>query len=198
MPGCNKKFGSKNDWKRHENTQHALTEMWRCDEESCEMACYRRELFKAHLEKEHQIGDPPKLETKLEKCRVGRNCEARFWCGFCRKIIEIKERGQQARTERFDHIGEHFSGRSQDQKEIGDWKHPDQPQRSMESPKDDSDDGDSFFSSIRTVKAQQSLRDGFRQSPSQPRPKRKQADAHDVSNAKKMKGASRGLVCVSQ
>ncbi|KAI1150688.1 hypothetical protein F4825DRAFT_463145 [Nemania diffusa] len=195
--GCKKRFGSKNDWKRHENTQHFMLEMWRCDEESCDRVFARRENLRVHLEKDHQISDQQKLEFKLETCRVGRNCEARFWCGFCRKIIEIKERGHQGRTERFDHIGEHFSGRNQDQKEIGDWKDFDSSQRSMDSPKYDSDDGDSFSSSIKTMKSQQSLRDGLRHSAHHPRPKRKQVDSNNVSNSKKMRVASRALVCVS-
>ncbi|PGH10782.1 hypothetical protein AJ79_05255 [Helicocarpus griseus UAMH5409] len=29
-PRCTKKFGSKNDWKRHENTQHFQLQCWRC------------------------------------------------------------------------------------------------------------------------------------------------------------------------
>ncbi|RWA07760.1 hypothetical protein EKO27_g7355, partial [Xylaria grammica] len=29
MPGCERRFGSKNDWKRHENTQHPMSETWR-------------------------------------------------------------------------------------------------------------------------------------------------------------------------
>ncbi|KAI0102784.1 hypothetical protein GGR51DRAFT_279424 [Nemania sp. FL0031] len=136
MPNCNKRFGSKNDWKRHENTQHFMLESWRCDEESCEAVYYRRELFRSHLEKDHQTTEQSQLEAKLEQCRVGRNCEARFWCGYCEKIIEIKETGQQARNERFDHIGDHLSGRNGAQKDISEWKDPDPSQRSKELPKD--------------------------------------------------------------
>lgn len=29
--GCNKVFGAKNDWKRHENSQHHQLECWKCD-----------------------------------------------------------------------------------------------------------------------------------------------------------------------
>ncbi|KAI1126772.1 hypothetical protein F5Y10DRAFT_206511 [Nemania abortiva] len=169
MENCNKRFGSKNDWKRHENTQHSMLESWKCDEENCETVCDRRENFRAHLEKDHRITDQTKAEAKLEKCRVGRNCEARFWCGYCEKIIEIKEKGHQARNERFDHIGDHVSGRNGAQKEINEWKDPDPSQRSKESSKD---------------------------GPGHSGHKRKRGDGTNLGNPKKNKMvASQGLVC---
>jgi hypothetical protein len=30
VPGCDKRFGSKSDWKRHENDQHIQLQFWRC------------------------------------------------------------------------------------------------------------------------------------------------------------------------
>ncbi|KAI2606056.1 uncharacterized protein GGS25DRAFT_533219 [Hypoxylon fragiforme] len=128
--GCAKKFGSKNDWKRHENSQHLLSELWRCDQkqadtasEDCAKFFPRRELFKQHLAICHDIKDQAVIDDKLEICRVGRNYEVRFWCGFCQKIIEIKKEGSHAVTERFNHIDDHFHGRNdQAQKEITDWK----------------------------------------------------------------------------
>lgn len=33
--GCNKVFGAKNDWKRHENSQHHQLECWKCDIRCC-------------------------------------------------------------------------------------------------------------------------------------------------------------------
>ncbi|KAI1081188.1 hypothetical protein F5B20DRAFT_579567 [Whalleya microplaca] len=146
--GCNKRFGSKNDWKRHENSQHFMLEHWRCCEktaadppEACGKVYHRRELFKVHIEDEHHIKDHSILEAKLDTCRVGRNCEARFWCGFCKKIIEIKQKGLQAWTERFNHIDDHFNGRNnQAPMEISDWKNEDPHQPRAESPANDSDD----------------------------------------------------------
>ncbi|KAI0425954.1 hypothetical protein F5Y09DRAFT_80093 [Xylaria sp. FL1042] len=173
MPDCDKRFGSKNDWKRHENTQHFMSEMWRCDEESCEKLCQRREMFKAHLEKDHQIAEPNKLDAKLEKCRVGRNCEARFWCGFCQKILEIKQQGHQAWAERFDHIDEHFSGRNdRARKDPSEWKDFD-----SSMPSKGFEEGDDPSASIKTSKAQHSL--GHSKS------KRKRDDGGNPGNSKK-------------
>lgn len=50
------------------------------------------------------------IEEKLENCRIGRNCQARFWCGFCSQIIGLESKGLDAWTERFDHIDDHFMG----------------------------------------------------------------------------------------
>lgn len=148
FPDCNKKFGSKNDWKRHENSQHYMLEHWRCDEKHtdkssdiCGKVIYRRELFKQHLGTLHHIKDQTTLEMKLETCRVGRNCEARFWCGFCQEIIEIKKKGIEAWTERFNHIDDHFHGRNnQARREISDWKNEYSLNPRAESPTNDSED----------------------------------------------------------
>lgn len=111
-PGCAKRFGSKNDWKRHENSQHFQLECWKCNEndkdspdEICGRVSNRRETFTAHLENDHGL-DQTAIEGKLRACRVGRNSETRFWCGFCETDIEF------ACAERFNHIDEHFSGKN--------------------------------------------------------------------------------------
>ncbi|KAI1140402.1 hypothetical protein F5Y05DRAFT_411458 [Hypoxylon sp. FL0543] len=148
FPGCSKKFGSKNDWKRHENSQHYMLEHWRCDEKQtdgssdiCGRVIYRRENFKQHLGTSHNIEDQATLEVKLETCRVGRNCEARFWCGFCQDIIEIKKEGIEAWTERFNHIDDHFHGRNNQTKmEISDWKNEYSHNSRSDSPDNDSED----------------------------------------------------------
>jgi hypothetical protein len=207
MPECDKKFGSKNDWKRHENTQHFMLEMWRCDErkdgnvsEACEKVSYRREIFKTHLEKDHHIADQNMLEAKLEKCRVGRNCEARFWCGFCRMIVEIKQKGVQAWAERFDHIDEHFSGRNnRTQKEISEWKNFDPSQPRKEPSKEDSDDASDCYSSNGTAKEQHSPREGMHNSFGHSKSKRKLEDGNHSRTSKKRKGRKcRRSICVSE
>lgn len=107
-----------------------MVEHWRCDEkqtddpsEPCGKVIHRRELFKQHLSGWHHIKDPASLERKLDACRIGRNLETRFWCGFCKEVIEIKKQGIEAWTERFNHIDDHFHGRNnQEKKEIDDWK----------------------------------------------------------------------------
>jgi hypothetical protein len=113
---CKKTFGSKNDWKRHENSQHFHLETWRCDEErpeggACAKVCYRKQTFQDHLKKEHGKSDAQYINLKTEICHMGRNCQARFWCGFCKGLIELKKRGLEAWAERFDHIDDHFMGR---------------------------------------------------------------------------------------
>ncbi|KAI1093198.1 hypothetical protein F5B19DRAFT_167385 [Rostrohypoxylon terebratum] len=141
FPDCKKKFGSKNDWKRHENSQHYMAEHWRCNEkrnsesaETCGKVLSRRELFRQHLIGCHQIKDATTLETKIEKCRVGRNSEVRFWCGFCREIIEVKKDGIEAWTERFNHIDDHFHGRNnQVRKEISAWQEEYSPDNGAEA-----------------------------------------------------------------
>ncbi|KAF7954293.1 hypothetical protein EAE96_005422 [Botrytis aclada] len=124
---CNKTFGSKNDWKRHENSQHFHLETWRCDNEkpeggACAKVSYRRQTFQDHIKKEHAVIDQDAVKIKVEACRIGRNCQARFWCGFCKTLVDLKKKGLEAWTERFDHIDNHFIGRHGLQKQsIQDW-----------------------------------------------------------------------------
>ncbi|CAN8105741.1 unnamed protein product [Discula destructiva] len=127
FPPCDKRFGSKNDWKRHENSQHCHVELWKCNEdsgsgvgESCNQPFNRREHFRAHLTKDHGITDPKAVEHKLEDCLDGRNYELRFWCGFCKKMVQVREKGQKVWLRRVNHIDDHFSG----QMDISEWKTP--------------------------------------------------------------------------
>ncbi|KAM5372031.1 hypothetical protein ACJZ2D_007787 [Fusarium nematophilum] len=129
---CTKAFGSKNDWKRHESIQHYQLEVWKCDftkpdsDEVCEKICHRRESFRNHLGKEHSISDINKLEEKLDSCRIGRHCDAHFWCGFCLKTIKISEAEHNAWAKRCDHIDDHFSGRGgKPKRDISEWRHED-------------------------------------------------------------------------
>ncbi|KAL8755598.1 MAG: hypothetical protein Q9199_003535 [Rusavskia elegans] len=116
FPGCSKKLGSKNDWKRHENTQHYQIETWRCHEYSkssaigqCASIFYRREQFQAHLRDKHQIHDDQYIQAQCKRHRIGRNGQGKFWCGFCQEILELKTKGLDAWEERFGHIdNEHY------------------------------------------------------------------------------------------
>ncbi|KAI9769660.1 MAG: hypothetical protein M1840_003897 [Geoglossum simile] len=114
-PSCNKMFGSKNDWKRHENTQHFQLEMWRCREteningKECARLFYRREAFQQHLRQQHNILDADKLKDEARIRRIGRNGQVQFWCGFCKLLVPLKYRGLDAWDERFNHIGNHFT-----------------------------------------------------------------------------------------
>ncbi|KAK4156255.1 hypothetical protein C8A00DRAFT_30850 [Chaetomidium leptoderma] len=129
---CDKTFGSKNDWKRHENSQHFQLEIWRCaekvdrpDQLECGKVCHRRESLKLHLEREHAIDDHAALDKKLADCRMGRNFESRFWCGFCQMTIVPTSKEGPAHSERFNHIDDHFNGRKMPKAYIKDWKHVD-------------------------------------------------------------------------
>ncbi|KAK4225909.1 hypothetical protein QBC38DRAFT_367735 [Podospora fimiseda] len=118
---CDKRFGSKNDWKRHENSQHSQFEIWRCVEQviisgtfnptECGRVFHRRDSLQQHLERDHEIFDALQVERKLNEYRHGRNFESRFWCGFCVKTLE-PQGGHvgPVHSERFDHIDRHFMG----------------------------------------------------------------------------------------
>lgn len=119
---CHKMFGSKNDWKRHESSQHFQMESWNCDYTGCDKVLPRRELFKTHLQNDHKLLSSHKIENKLESCRLGRHCDPRFWCGFCIRFIEIREKVVNSWTKRCDHIDNHLFGKEGvEKKNMGDW-----------------------------------------------------------------------------
>ncbi|PNY23529.1 Sex-determining transformer protein 1 [Tolypocladium capitatum] len=133
---CSKRFGSKNDWKRHESSQHFQLETWNCDETDCKKTYQRRESFKNHLQKDHGMSDMDAVDEKLETCRLGRHCDPRFWCGFCVRVIEIdvNERGGNSWTKRCDHIDNHLFGKDGlESKFISEWKHQDDGQEAHAS-----------------------------------------------------------------
>ena len=129
---CPRRFGSKNDWKRHENTMHYQVEAWKCAEpkrpdgsipttiggkpfataKQCGRLCYRRESFIAHLHESHGLGIPEKEDYVKDQCkkrRVGRNGQCGFWCGFCQTVVRLEKLGIEAWDERFNHIDDqHF------------------------------------------------------------------------------------------
>ncbi|KAF7176563.1 hypothetical protein CNMCM7691_003055 [Aspergillus felis] len=125
FPKCSKTFGSKADWKRHENSQHYHIQSWYCT--LCDPSkgqryvrwYYRQEVFVQHLKTHHRV-DNEGVRVAVANNRVGENGQSRFWCGFCMEIIPLHSQGREAWNERFDHIDfEHFR-RGQ---RIGDWMH---------------------------------------------------------------------------
>ncbi|OJD29266.1 c2h2 type zinc finger domain protein [Diplodia corticola] len=142
---CYKEFGSKNDWRRHEDGQHWQLETWRCEQPPCDerstcssppslidddssvssnvqaKVCghlfYDSNAFSIHLRSQHSF---PKDQISTELCirRIGRNNQSRFWCGFCERVLELNERGQAAWSERYNHISHHFD---KEDKHIRDW-----------------------------------------------------------------------------
>ena len=118
-------FGSKNDWKRHENSQHYQLECWRCHEpdassilNQCAKIFYRREKFTQHLKHDHPKMSDHYINKEVRRTRIGRNGQYQFWCGFCRKIIGLKSKGLEAWDERFNHVDDEHFKRGQ---RISDW-----------------------------------------------------------------------------
>jgi hypothetical protein len=124
---CQKTFGSKNDWKRHETSQHYQNETWRCDEktngESCTKVFFSADIARTHLTKMHKVNDPEAIQRKIDARRIGANNQVRFWCGFCGKPTDLMQKGIDAWNERFNHIDDHFMGKNGRTKQpIAQWK----------------------------------------------------------------------------
>jgi hypothetical protein len=134
--GCrnsHRRFGSKNDWKRHEAKQHEQQEKWRCGEQDANTsgksvpatgvdACMRlfctRELYLKHLTDQHHITDDDVTSKLCKLQRIGARCQGQYWCGFCDKIITMKAKGLEGDAERFNHIDLHFT---KERRQIKDW-----------------------------------------------------------------------------
>ncbi|KAG8626885.1 hypothetical protein KVT40_005830 [Elsinoe batatas] len=60
--GCTSSFGSKNEWKRHVNTQHLRLDLWRCDQcsdrDTRPNDFNRKDLFIQHLRRMHHKATP--------------------------------------------------------------------------------------------------------------------------------------------
>ncbi|KAF3001516.1 hypothetical protein E8E13_009221 [Curvularia kusanoi] len=122
-PKCHKRFGAKSDWKRHENSQHFQLDAFHCDHlnnagAKCGMHWHRSAQFKKHLQDKHKITDEKEVDNRLQRCKIGKNCQGQFWCGFCRKIKPLKSKRNAAWDERFDHIAHHFE---KEMKSIDNW-----------------------------------------------------------------------------
>ncbi|KAK4984521.1 hypothetical protein LTR50_006545 [Elasticomyces elasticus] len=127
FPNCFKTFGSKNDWKRHENSLHFQQETWRCDhpdasddsDKPCGRLFYDKQVMKRHLKNAHKIADAPpgRHARECERLRIGRNGQHQFWCGFHAALVPLRKTREDAWAERFLHIGEHFDAGER----IEDW-----------------------------------------------------------------------------
>lgn len=144
-PNCDKRFGAKSDWKRHENSQHFQLESYRCqlpattssslssssplssmpstspssstspsaaDNDPTHNVCgdlfTRPKHFESHLIHEHRLADRHAVEAQVKACRIGKNGQGQFWCGFCVKVVKLEKKRNAAWDERFDHIDRHF------------------------------------------------------------------------------------------
>jgi hypothetical protein len=50
------------------------------------------------------------LELSVIVVALLRTCQARFWYGFCVKLVDLGKEDRDAWDERFDHIDSHFMG----------------------------------------------------------------------------------------
>jgi hypothetical protein len=125
--GCDKVFGSKNDWKRHENSQHFQGEFFKC-QQACAGAKFDKCAFMTqhefdmhkHLVDEHILStDAAKGQVTVS--HVGRNHQNRFWCGFCGEVLRLQNNGVAAWDERFNHIDKHFM---KDHRRVEQWVDP--------------------------------------------------------------------------
>ena len=113
FPACYKNFGSRNDWKRHENSQHYLQEMWRCNVPNtsggkCGKVAYDAGIFADHLRRVHVINER-EVMSFCERWHLQANAHSCYWCGFCNDLqrqdgTEI----QNAMEARYKHIGDHY------------------------------------------------------------------------------------------
>lgn len=130
FPNCYKRFGSRNDWKRHENSQHFLQEMWRCglmtpNNDLCGRLISQESTFVNHLQKRHDL-DPQSAETQgyTKSMHLGREGHKNYWCGFCNELIPQFNSSQRdsmqnsAWNVRCKHIGDHFD---KQERHIDDW-----------------------------------------------------------------------------
>ena len=107
-------FGSKADWKRHENILHFRHQTYHCQElslhvpgEECGKPFQRAEPYATHLRKDHGIGTEDYIQQKLGE-KDTESPPPDFWCGYCRETIPIPTDSDEPRNERFDHIEKHF------------------------------------------------------------------------------------------
>jgi len=130
-PECWKRFGSKNDWIRHERGQHFQDKFWLChcpDDSArfgrCSKHFRRLEAFEAHLRREHDLQEHEWKDT-IDESTIGFQGQPRFWCGFCKKncwrglSLVTKFDGKNPLDDRFNHINEHF----QEGKQAEEWVH---------------------------------------------------------------------------
>jgi hypothetical protein len=128
---CFKKFKNKSAWTKHENSQHFQQECWLCPFCPCnycnQVSMHENEVdngqgqtrifhnrcaYIKHLRSEHSADDD-QVDQQIREQRIGRDCQSRFWCGFCGEIVPLQKKGVEGANERFDYIEGHFRGGKQ-------------------------------------------------------------------------------------
>lgn len=123
IDGCDKSFGSKNDWKRHEQTHPEQQECYRC---AGTHHCNGAACFKVFYHGEASYRDHLKLcgVNNIDAMVLARKIPAlnqgRFWCGFCNDIVDSKTYGHEALNVRLSHIDKHYRGG--EKRNAKDWR----------------------------------------------------------------------------
>lgn len=115
-PRCFLSFGSKNDWLRHEDAVHRLPDSYLCtrprsdgSKAACNTYFDMQWLFHQHLAgPKHYVPDA-EIGAVMDDMRLGKDGEARFWCGHCRAVVVNDELGEKAWRTRCKHVGEHVN-----------------------------------------------------------------------------------------
>jgi hypothetical protein len=141
--GCESRFSSKNEWKRHVSSQHLQLGFYRCDSGPCDPNFQshtggnrtyndfnRKDLFTQHHRRMHTpwtpANKPPSkkvnddfeesLEDVRQRCwRERRQAPKRSRCIFC----PVQFDGESAWEERMEHIGKHFEKAEREKKDLG-------------------------------------------------------------------------------
>lgn len=62
-----------------------------------------------HLKQYHQKVNDEYIKDEIKRCRIARNGQVQFWCGFCRELVKLEKWGLDAHDERFNHVDDrHF------------------------------------------------------------------------------------------
>ncbi|CAK3960340.1 Hypothetical predicted protein [Lecanosticta acicola] len=132
---CSSSFGTKNEWKRHVNTQHLRLTFWRCDQCRSQKPndFNRKDLFIQHVRRMHSPGNESNFPSKPRRrsspsvarpaTRSGSNAddqvfqEAAKRCNralrspperSCCLFCDEKFRGKGTWDDRMEHIGRHL------------------------------------------------------------------------------------------
>lgn len=105
--GCTKILGNRNDWRRHESSQHELQEQWWC--RHCKHTTRSLEGLTEHWILAHNIPQEPSQRAVNENViHLGPHGQNFFWCGFCQQCVRQVPGVLEAWQYRMKHIGDHF------------------------------------------------------------------------------------------
>lgn len=95
---CNKDFGGKSDWKRHETTFHEPQHIWQCP--VCNRSFNSKRKFSTHHGRDHDCPEDCEHATEAQKTLPIKRA---FGCGFqsCNQVLYSWD-------ERCNHVAKHF------------------------------------------------------------------------------------------